>query len=87
MNMKRKTLAAIAAMCMAMASAFADEKSDALIAAARERNTKAVARLIKAGAYVNAQDIGGWTALMCAASYNAADMIALLKAADAKTEK
>ncbi len=70
--MKKKWLAVLAAMALATA-AFADAKSDALLEAAINNNVAEVARLIQAGADVNARDRIGYTALMWAANYYAVD--------------
>ncbi len=71
--MKKKCFAVLAAMALATA-AFADAKSDALMEAARNNNVAEVARLIQAGADVNARGRTGYTALMWAANSYAVDV-------------
>ena len=90
MYMKRKNLAALllcAAFVLVGCFGSNEDKTTALMKAAMSNNTAKVARLIKAGANVNATNNDGlnaliWnsgeTALMRAAWHNAADAAKLL---------
>ena len=71
---------ALCALAVSCKKTDVDEKSDALIEAAMKKNSKKVARLIEAGADVNAQTKYGYTALMYAAGYNASYTAQLIKA-------
>lgn len=82
--MKKKTIIAISALALC-ALAVSCKKTDLLFEAVSNNNTKEVARLIEAGADVNATDDYGETALMMAVSSEGAgaDMAKLLIAAGA----
>ena len=66
MNLKRKTLAAVAALalCALAVSCSIKDKTTALLEAAENNDTAKMARLIKAGANVNATDSDGLNALI-----------------------
>lgn len=79
--MNKKSIIAFAsifALCVLAVARSNENKTAALMYAAKNNNAEAVARLIKTGADVNAQDNDGMTALMWAAWYNAADAAKML---------
>lgn len=82
--MKKKTIIAISALALC-ALVVSCKKTDLLFEAVSNNNIKEVARLIEAGANVNATDDYGETALMMAVSSEGAgaDMAKLLIAAGA----
>ena len=96
MTMKSKAIIAFAALALCALAvltaslsayqkkAYADEDPIVFIMMASCNHTWSVARRIRAGVDVNATNFSGTTALMYAARSNAADVIALLKAAGAK---
>ena len=75
--MKKKAIIAISALALCALSVSC-KKADLLFEAVSNNNIEEVARLIEAGANVNATDDYGETALMWAAWYNAADAAKML---------